>query len=80
MAKVYRTNEPGFNGSNTIEVIERFGRTEPFGAVVSTVQSWLLSTGIDTDEAMFPAELWTAIERSHYILSSKTFVMVDRPF
>ena len=80
VAKVYRTAEPGFNGANTIEVTERFGRTETFGAVVSTVQSWLLSTGIDTDEALFPAELWTAIERSHYMQSSKTFVMVDRPF
>ncbi|MFJ2621307.1 flavin monoamine oxidase family protein [Glutamicibacter sp. NPDC087344] len=80
VAKVYRTDEPGFNGANSIEVTERFGRTQRFGAVVSTVQSWLLSTGIDTDEALFPAELWTAIERSHYMQSSKTFVMVDRPF
>lgn len=80
VAKVYRTDERGFNGANTIEVTERFGRTERFSAVVSTVQSWLLSTGIDTDEQLFPAELWTAIERSHYMQSSKTFVMVDRPF
>ncbi len=80
VAKVYRTGNAGFNGSNTIEVTERFGRSAEFGAVVSTVQSWLLSTGIDTDEALFPAELWTAIERSHYMQSSKTFVMVDRPF
>ena len=35
---------------------------------------------IDTEESLFPAELWTAIERSHYMQSSKTFVMVDRPF
>ncbi len=80
VSKVYRTQNPGFNGANTIEVTERFGRTAEFGAVVSTVQSWLLSTGIDTDEDLFPAELWTAIERSHYMQSSKTFVMVDRPF
>ncbi|GAB3619965.1 NAD(P)/FAD-dependent oxidoreductase [Glutamicibacter endophyticus] len=80
VAKIRRSEQPGFNGSNAIEITERFGRTATYPAVVSTVQSWLLSTGIDTEEGLFPAELWTAIERSHYMQSSKTFVMVDRPF
>ncbi|MFL4474547.1 flavin monoamine oxidase family protein [Paeniglutamicibacter sp. MACA_103] len=80
VARIGRSEAPGFNGANAIEITERFGRTETYPAVVSSVQSWLLSTGIDTEESLFPAELWTAIERSHYMQSSKTFVMVDRPF
>ena len=65
---------------NDIEVTERWGRTARFPAVVTTCQSWLLSTRIDTEEALFTPQMWTAIERSHYMSSSKTFVMVDRPF
>ena len=52
----------------------------PIRPSITTCQSWLLSTRIHTEETLFPAELWTAIERSHYMQSSKTFVMVDRPF
>lgn len=61
-------------------VRERWGREAAYPAVVTTCQSWLLSTRIHTEEALFPTQLWTAIERSHYMQSSKTFVMVDRPF
>ena len=35
---------------------------------------------IDCDESLFPHRLWMAIERTHYMQSSKTFVLVDRPF
>ncbi|GGH90206.1 flavin monoamine oxidase family protein [Arthrobacter liuii] len=63
-----------------LRIRERWGREASYPAVVSTCQSWLLSTRIHTEEALFPAELWTAMERSHYMQSSKTFVMVDRPF
>lgn len=80
VAEIRRSQRKGFGGAQAIEVTERFGSSRTFGAVVSTVQSWLLSTGIKTEEGLFPAELWTAIERSHYMQSSKTFVMVDRPF
>ena len=51
-----------------------------YPAVLVTCQSWLLTTQIDCDDRLFPTELWTAIERTHYMQSSKTFVMVDRPF
>ena len=64
----------------TLRVRERWGREATYPAVVTTCQSWLLSTRIHTEEALFPAELWTAMEKSHYMQSSKTFVMVDRPF
>lgn len=63
-----------------LEITERWGRTRRYAAVVAACQSWLLSTRIDTQESLFPAPLWTALERSHYMQSSKTFVMVDRPF
>lgn len=68
------------DANGDLVVAERWGRAASYPAVVTTCQSWLLSTRIHTEEALFPAELWTAIERSHYMQSSKTFVMVDRPF
>lgn len=80
VARIARSAAGGTNGANIFDVTERFGRTATYPAVVSTVQSWLLSTGIDTEESLLPPKLWTAIERSHYMQSSKTFVMVDRPF
>ncbi|MHA7270932.1 flavin monoamine oxidase family protein [Arthrobacter sp. HLT1-20] len=64
----------------SLEVTERWGKTHRFPVVISTCQSWLLSTRINTEESLFAAPMWTAIERSHYMQSSKTFVMVDRPF
>lgn len=68
------------DADGNLRIRERWGREASYPAVVATCQSWLLSTRIHTEEALFPAELWTAIERSHYMQSSKTFVMVDRPF
>ncbi|WP_146341979.1 NAD(P)/FAD-dependent oxidoreductase [Nesterenkonia sp. NBAIMH1] len=63
-----------------ISITEKWGRTREFAAAVVTCQSWLLSSRIDTDEALFTPSMWRAIEKSHYMLSSKTFVLVDRPF
>lgn len=63
-----------------ISITEKWGRTQEYAAAVVTCQSWLLSSRIDTDEALFTPGMWRAIEKSHYMLSSKTFVMVDRPF
>jgi tryptophan 2-monooxygenase len=68
------------NASGGIDITERWGRTTSFDAVIVTCQSWLLSARIHTEERLFSPEMWTAIERSHYMQSSKTFVMVDRPF
>ena len=68
------------DSDGNLRVRERWGREASYPAVVTTCQSWLLSTRIHTEEALFPAELWTAMEKSHYMQSSKTFVMVDRPF
>jgi lysine 2-monooxygenase len=63
-----------------IAVTDQWGRTESFEAVIATCQSWLLTTAIDTEESLFSHEMWMALDRTRYMQSSKTFVMVDRPF
>ncbi|MCI9887955.1 FAD-dependent oxidoreductase [Micrococcales bacterium 31B] len=63
-----------------LRITDRHGTAREFAAAVITCQSWLLSTTIDTCESLFNQSMWTAIEKSHYMQSSKTFVMVDRPF
>jgi tryptophan 2-monooxygenase len=62
------------------EITDRWGRTDRFDAVVATCQSWLLTTAIDTEESLFSQKVWMALDRTRYMQSSKTFVMVDRPF
>lgn len=56
------------------------GRIDTFPAVVYTAQSWMLLNTIRSDERLLPMDHWTAIERTHYMGSSKVFVLVDRPF
>jgi len=63
-----------------LQITDRWGRTDDFLAVVATTQSWLLTTSIDTEERLFDQKLWMALDRTRYMQSSKTFVMVDRPF
>jgi tryptophan 2-monooxygenase len=64
----------------TIEVTDKWGRSEGFDAVLVTCQSHLLTTQIDTEESLFSQDLWMALDRTRYMQSAKTFVMVDRPF
>ena len=61
-------------------VTDRWGGSRTVDAVVATCQSWLLTTAIDCDESLFAQPLWMALDRTRYMQSSKTFVMVDRPF
>ncbi|BDA86719.1 tryptophan synthase subunit alpha [Aureimonas sp. SA4125] len=63
-----------------IEIVDRWGRKCAYDAVVATCQSWLLTTTIKTEESLFSQKLWMALDRTRYMQSSKTFVMVDRPF
>jgi len=65
---------------NTFAIIDRYGNEHIVDAVLATCQSWLLTTSIDTDESLFSQDLWMALDRTSYMQSSKTFVMVDRPF
>lgn len=61
-------------------VVDQSGDAHSYDAVLTTCQGWLLTTQIDVDEALFSQKLWMALDRTRYMQSSKTFVLVDRPF
>jgi tryptophan 2-monooxygenase len=67
-------------GSEDFQVSDRWGGTRSYKAVLVTCQSWLLTTHIACDEHLLSHKLWMALDRTRYMQSSKTFVMVDRPF
>ncbi|MBY6678560.1 FAD-dependent oxidoreductase [Rhodococcus sp. BP-332] len=67
-------------GDHTFAVTDSSGRTDEFASVVVTAQSWMLLNTIDTDDDLLPIDHWTAVERTHYMGSTKVFVLVDRPF
>jgi tryptophan 2-monooxygenase len=67
-------------GDGGVEVEDRWGHKAAYDAVLVTTQSWLLTTGIDVEESLFSQKVWMALDRTRYMQSSKTFVMVDRPF
>nr|WLD25875.1 amine oxidase TurO [Streptomyces sp.] len=61
-------------------VIDVEGRCERYPAVVYTPHVWTLLNRVEADPALLSAPLWTAVERTHYMGSSKLFVLTDRPF
>ncbi|MFD5920658.1 flavin monoamine oxidase family protein [Kitasatospora sp. NPDC058201] len=61
-------------------VVETAEGAAEFAAAVLTPQVRLLLSGIDTAEDLFPNDVWTAVERTHYMGASKLFALVDRPF
>jgi tryptophan 2-monooxygenase len=63
-----------------LAITDRWGDTRSYDAAIVTCHSWLLTTQIDCDERLFSQKLWMALDRTRYMQSSKTFVMVDRPF
>ncbi|MDP3521018.1 MAG: NAD(P)/FAD-dependent oxidoreductase [Hydrogenophaga sp.] len=63
-----------------IAVTDTWSVTRDYAAVLVTCQSWLLTTQIDCEESLFSQPLWMALDRTRYMQSSKTFVLVDRPF
>jgi lysine 2-monooxygenase len=63
-----------------LAVTDAWGDTRRYAAVLVTCQGWLLTTQIECEESLFAQNLWTALDRTRYMQSSKTFVMVDRPF
>ncbi|MFE7567824.1 flavin monoamine oxidase family protein [Streptomyces sp. NPDC057539] len=65
---------------NRITVTDASGRIRTYRAAIFTAQSWLLLSKIACDDSLFPIDHWTAMERTHYMESSKLFVPVDRPF
>ena len=66
--------------NDKFEVTDRWGGVRRYPAVLVTCQSWLLTTHIDCDESLLSQPLWMALDRTRYMQSSKTFVMVDRAF
>lgn len=74
VAAICRAADGGF------DVRDRWGTNRHHDAVVATCQSWLLTTQIDCEESLFAQDLWMALDRTRYMQSSKTFVMVDEPF
>ena len=63
-----------------IRITDRWGHVAAYDAAICTCQSWLLTTAIETEERLFSHKMWMALDRTRYMQSSKTFVMVDRPF
>ncbi|MCZ2857313.1 flavin monoamine oxidase family protein [Blastococcus sp. VKM Ac-2987] len=68
------------DADGSFAVTDAWGHVVRYPAVLVTCQSWLLTTQIDCDESLFSQKMWTALDRTRYMQSSKTFVMVDRPF
>ena len=68
------------SGGRMFMVRDRWGTVRTHGAVLMTCQNWLLTTQIAFEESLFSHDLWMALDRTRYMQSSKTFVMVDRPF
>ena len=66
--------------SGQLAVTDSWGTEREYPAVLVTCKSWLLTTQIAVEESLFSQKLWMALDRTRYMQSSKTFVMVDRPF
>ena len=66
--------------AGSIAITDRWGDRRLYKAAIVTCHSWLLTTHIDCDESLFSQKLWMALDRTRYMQSAKTFVMVDRPF
>ena len=63
-----------------IGITDFWGDHRAYDAVLVSCQSWLLTTAIECDESLFSQKIWMALDRTRYMQSSKTFIMVDRPF
>ena len=63
-----------------IRVRDQWGNEIDYDAVLSTCQTHLLTTAIETEEELFDHKLWMALDRTRYMQAAKTFILVDRPF
>ena len=70
----------GRTADGRLNVVDRWEQERQYAAVLVTTQSWLLTTNIQVDEDLLSQKVWMALDRTRYTQSSKTFVMVDRPF
>lgn len=74
------TARPTAAAPNNITVTDSAGAIRTYRSAVFTGQSWMLLSKIACDENLLPMRHWNAVERTHYMESSKLFVPVDRPF
>ena len=63
-----------------IRITDKWGSSNDYLAALVTCQSWAVTTNLDCDESLFSHDVWMAMDRTRYMQSAKTFVMVDRPF
>jgi tryptophan 2-monooxygenase len=63
-----------------IVIEDSAGVTREFPAAVFTPHVWTLLSQIDCAPELLSTPQWTAVERTHYMNSSKVFVLTDRPF
>ncbi|WP_210408052.1 NAD(P)/FAD-dependent oxidoreductase [Allokutzneria sp. NRRL B-24872] len=61
-------------------VHDKEGVAREYPAAVFAAQNWMLLSKIRCSESLLPGPVWTAVERTHYMGSSKLFVLTDRPF
>lgn len=66
--------------SGHLALTDRWGLTRFFDACLVTCHSWLLTTYMQVEERIFSPKLWMALDRTRFMQSAKTFIMVDRPF
>ncbi|WP_019203673.1 NAD(P)/FAD-dependent oxidoreductase [Tsukamurella sp. 1534] len=78
VTEIRRTVGPG--GAPRYTLVDAAGETRTYPAAIFTGQAWMLLNTIDCDDDLLPIDHWTAVERTHYMGSSKVFVLVDRPF
>lgn len=75
-----RVTEVRRTAPHQVTVTDSSGEIRTYPAAVFTAQSWMLLNNIHCDDDLFPIDHWTAIERTHYMGSTKVFALVDRPF
>jgi len=63
-----------------IAIEDSSGTRLEFPATVFTPHVWTLLSQIDCAPELLSTQEWTAVERTHYMNSSKLFVLTDRPF
>ncbi|CAF0798338.1 unnamed protein product [Adineta ricciae] len=66
--------------ANKIVVTDADGSSHTYSAVVFTAHKWTLLNQIKSDHTLLPVDQWIAIERTHYMGSTRLCVLVDRPF
>ncbi|MFD9545406.1 flavin monoamine oxidase family protein [Streptomyces sp. NPDC060022] len=65
---------------DNIQVEDKSGEARDYPAVVFTPHVWTLLSRIECDSSLLTTPQWLAVERTHYMGSSKLFVLTDRPF